>query len=558
MLGMRARFPLASVLLVASLASLASSPTALARAPRDASVPLDTAARANATAARGVTLPFRAQTLGVSWRAGALADGALQLRTRTRPGAWSSWRDVERADVGRVSEPSWVGGADQVQLRGRALAQLRGVRIVAIDGGSDSSARIGRDVARSEPIVGTIQLRGAWGAAAPKSAPALADAVRGVVIHHTDNANGYACSQVPQMLRGIQRYHMVTQGWNDIGYNFVIDRCGGVWEGRDGGVDQSVIGAHTYGFNTRTSGIALLGDHSTARPSARARLALRRLVAWRLDVAHVKPNSKMQLVAAASAKFKAGSTVRVRAVSGHRDLYPTACPGAAEYADLDALAAQAWRTGGAKIANVAASYQLRSSSTPTHASVHSVAVSLVTPWVAQRTTIRLERASTGETLGSRSGRGLTRRASFALADDVDVPPWDVVVVATAATPSGSRAREARVMLQDAGADPGLAITTVPASTITPNGDGVDDDITLAYTLALDYRLQVELLDPAHASRVALLQSARYVGVTGDTPRELRLAIPTGVAAGSYVLRASLPADTAAGRSVRDLPITIAR
>ena len=85
-----------------------------------------------------------------------------------------------------------------------------------------------------------------------------------VFVHHTDTPNGYTLDDVPAILRSIQTYHVRSNGWNDIGYNFLVDAYGRIFEGRAGGIDRPVIGAHTGGFNTGSVGIAVLGDGAFA------------------------------------------------------------------------------------------------------------------------------------------------------------------------------------------------------------------------------------------------------------------------------------------------------
>ena len=92
-------------------------------------------------------------------------------------------------------------------------------------------------------------------------------------------------------MRGIEVYHVQGNGWNDIGYNFLVDRFGTVYEGRGGGIDRNVIGAHAQGFNSGTVGVALIGNFMRATPTEAQQDALVRLLAWRLDVAHLDPLS---------------------------------------------------------------------------------------------------------------------------------------------------------------------------------------------------------------------------------------------------------------------------
>ena len=103
-----------------------------------------------------------------------------------------------------------------------------------------------------------------------RAAPRYADAVHMVFVHHTDTPNGYAPGDVPAIIRSIYTYHVRSNGWNDIGYNFLVDAYGRVFEGRAGGIDRPVIGAQTQGFNTGSVGIAVIGNGSL-RPAHRRR-----------------------------------------------------------------------------------------------------------------------------------------------------------------------------------------------------------------------------------------------------------------------------------------------
>ena len=107
-------------------------------------------------------------------------------------------------------------------------------------------------------------------------------------------------------MRGIEVYHVKGNGWNDIGYNFLVDKYGQVFEGRYGGIDKNVIGAHAEGFNTGSIGVALLGTYGTAAPTAAAQTALANLLAWRLDLAHVDPLSTLTWISGGNARFPAG------------------------------------------------------------------------------------------------------------------------------------------------------------------------------------------------------------------------------------------------------------
>ena len=115
--------------------------------------------------------------------------------------------------------------------------------------------------------------RSAWGADEEirRAPPQYFDAVHFAVVHHTAGSNAYSPAQSAAIVRGIEVYHVDANGWNDIGYNFLVDKYGQVFEGRYGGVDRPVIGAHALGFNAGSVGVAVLGDYNSTRISAAAR-----------------------------------------------------------------------------------------------------------------------------------------------------------------------------------------------------------------------------------------------------------------------------------------------
>src|SRR4029078_11306975 len=118
--------------------------------------------------------------------------------------------------------------------------------------------------------------REAWGAneVIRRAAPKYAASLQFAVIHHTAGTTSYTASQSAAIVRGIEVYHVKGNGWNDIGYNFLVDKYGQVFEGRYGGVGKNVIGAHAEGFNTGSVGVALLGTYQTAAPTAAEKTAL--------------------------------------------------------------------------------------------------------------------------------------------------------------------------------------------------------------------------------------------------------------------------------------------
>ncbi|MEW1718713.1 peptidoglycan recognition protein [Streptomyces sp. NPDC093109] len=165
--------------------------------------------------------------------------------------------------------------------------------------------------------------------------------VKAAFVHHSATGNNYTCDEAPSVLRSIYRYHVRSSGWRDFGYNFAVDKCGNIYEGRAGGVAKPVLGAHTLGFNTNSTGIAVLGTYSNTNPPAAALTALARLTAWKLGLHGVNPNGKVTLTSGGSGKYGKGTRVTLHTISGHRDGFATECPGARLYGKLGTVRAKA-------------------------------------------------------------------------------------------------------------------------------------------------------------------------------------------------------------------------
>jgi hypothetical protein len=137
------------------------------------------------------------------------------------------------------------------------------------------------------------------------------------------------------------RYHTKSLGWSDIGYNFLVDRFGRIWEGRAGGITKPVKGAHTLGFNDTSMGVSVIGNFEVAAPSQAVINALGALAAWKLDRYDRKPRGKTTIRSTGSDKYAAGRMATLRVIDGHRDTNDTACPGSKLYAKLPQVRAKA-------------------------------------------------------------------------------------------------------------------------------------------------------------------------------------------------------------------------
>ena len=299
----------------------------------------------------------RFQLVGLHWR----GSGSVVFRTRSLSGRWSAWRPAApgeddlpnrgtegRATAGwRIGSPFWTGGSNGLQYR--TVGRVSRVRAFFVRGaGGAGPARVRRAQTTETP---TIITRAQWHAneAIRRGQPRYADNVHVAIVHHTAGSNAYTASQSAGIVRAIEIYHVQGNGWNDIGYNFLVDKYGQIFEGRYGGMTRAVIGAHAMGFNAGSVGIALIGNYSTATVTPAARAALVSLLAWRLDVAHVDPRSRVVRVSSGNPRYPAGTAVTLNAISGHRDTYPTSCPGSSLYAQLPAIRTAVARTGLPKI-----------------------------------------------------------------------------------------------------------------------------------------------------------------------------------------------------------------
>lgn len=167
---------------------------------------------------------------------------------------------------------------------------------------------------------------------------------RAVFVHHTNHPDDYDCADAPEMLRSMHSDHVSGQGWDDLGYNFVVDKCGTVYEGRGGGVDRFVLGAHTTGFNMDSVGIAALGAFTdpSAVPGELVR-AIAEVAAWKLRPGS-DPRGRVRMVSTNDdSRVPEGDPAELDVVSGHRDIVQTDCPGDALYAQLPAIREEAAR-----------------------------------------------------------------------------------------------------------------------------------------------------------------------------------------------------------------------
>jgi hypothetical protein len=191
-----------------------------------------------------------------------------------------------------------------------------------------------------------------WGASTDyDGTPSYGTEIKAAVVHHTgvDSDNTLSCADSRARMRTIQQEHF-ARGYYDIGYNFVVDRCGQIFEGRSGGMDLPVVGAHDIGFNTNTVGISYIGNYMTAQPSRAALDSIARIVAWKFGMYGIDPTGKVTLTSGSPKGqdgnlIDQGQQITLPRVFGHRDTNSTLCPGDNLYKKLSLIATLAKTPG---------------------------------------------------------------------------------------------------------------------------------------------------------------------------------------------------------------------
>jgi N-acetylmuramoyl-L-alanine amidase-like protein len=296
--------------------------------------------------------PKRFNLIGLSWRGSG--DPAIAVRARKDDGDWTPWTptggDGLHGKRRSTSSPVWVGEGDWVQYRMSRQVPDLDLHFVNTTGTATAEDRLLNGLRRAAHAA-VVRIAPAWGASA--SEPRIHTRaewggsqcptrgvnygrVKAAEVHHTVTANEYTRDQVSAAILAVCRFHRNTNGWNDIGYNFVVDRFGRIWEGRDGGIDEAVVGSHAQGYNSQTTGIANLGEFTSTPQSDAAIAAMARLIAWKLPNHGVRTTGTVRMTSAggSSARYPYGSTHRFPHIIGHRDTGLTACPGEQLYRQL--------------------------------------------------------------------------------------------------------------------------------------------------------------------------------------------------------------------------------
>lgn len=355
--------PAAGTVLVATPAL--ADPSVTGGETRIVDVPLADVALVDVEGAAARDLPEQPATMvGVTWPPDADIPEVL-VQGLDLEGEWSEWFPLEAAEDPETGEGApgtevgWIGAVSALRIRaevdGGDVTESMVAHMVTTSAAPDdehTTLLSGPDATVSQnaqlrtmstmstsatnpatPSLGSgapaYVSRATWGA--DESAirgTSSTESLKAVVIHHTAGRNSYSKSEAPQLIRGIQSYHVDKLGWADIGYNMLVDKYGQVFEGRGGGLHRNMIGAHAYGFNTGTFGISVLGDYSSTTLATAGRLAIAEVAAWKL-LSTFQPSitAKVAWTPGTGTRFPAGKEVSLPRLMGHRDVNVTECPG---------------------------------------------------------------------------------------------------------------------------------------------------------------------------------------------------------------------------------------
>ncbi|NKZ88618.1 cold-shock protein [Rhodococcus hoagii] len=224
----------------------------------------------------------------------------------------------------------------------QATLTANDVAAVLINPGSGPQDANLADIATPTSVNGVnIISRKAWGAneGIRCQNPTYDDSTGGATVHHTAETNNYTREQSAGIVRGIYAYHAQSLGWCDIGYNVLVDRFGQIFEGRFGGLDRPVQGAHAGGFNENTVGIAMMGNFVNEPAPAATIESVGKYLGWRLKLANLNPKGQVTMYSEGTqySKYPLGQRVVLPTIFAHRDVGYTECPGSAAYAQMDQI-----------------------------------------------------------------------------------------------------------------------------------------------------------------------------------------------------------------------------
>jgi len=322
-------------------------------------------------------VPTQFSLVGVTWQGKLPLGTEIQVKAREKSG-WSPWaklsyspehgpdaKTIEGAASRNGTDPLITTDSDcvQVQLKSNVAKLPKDLKISLID-----SATMNDDVNAFMDAKRSVSIRNSFGAVITKTgavvnrpnivtraqwgadeswrdkSPRISNKIIAGFIHHTATTNSYNPEDGPAQMRSLYAYFTKSLQYADMGYNFLVDRYGVVYEGRAGcpptaGLDcdgpaRAVIGAHTAGMNDNTFAISAIGNfHTGAIEKETANLmtnAIAELMAWKIAPFNLDPSAMAQIPSTDTSglsKYRKGTTATVPVISAHLDVGRTVCPG---------------------------------------------------------------------------------------------------------------------------------------------------------------------------------------------------------------------------------------
>ena len=285
--------------------------------------------------------PFIACSVGWDEDGLAATNSRLRISTSRDSSEWTDWTDIQ-VD-GHAVEAKWQACTELVYLpagsrfyrmeiltnrlgRGRVMKRMQ---INFFDPGPTPT--VGVEAVREPAGVAAcpcekpnVVTRAGWSCPQTNNPGYGYTTVTHLIVHHSAGSNTQ--SDWAAVVLSIWNGHVYTNGWADIGYNYLIDPQGRLYEGRGGG--ENVTGAHFCGTNGGTMGTCMLGTYTSASITDTSRRMLTRLLAWKACGSNISP---------AGSSWHPSSSRTLNHISGHRDGCATECPGAMTFAELPAL-----------------------------------------------------------------------------------------------------------------------------------------------------------------------------------------------------------------------------
>jgi hypothetical protein len=334
---------------------------------------------------------------GLTWVGPVSIGTEFKVRVR-ESGVWSAWFKLEYGEYQGVgkdgtesvdtrvgSDPLLTGLADGVEVimentSGVVPAQMKvtlvnsqvtkqdrnlgqqSIRMATTDTGMQSqavAALVGAAVSPQGALVARprIVTRAEWGADETwrDPVPRVGTTLLAGIVHHTASTNNYTADQAPAQMRNLYAYFTKSLNYADMGYNFLVDKYGTIYEGRSGcavgavdcdSASVPVQGAHTAGLNLNTFGVSAIGNYDVLAPENPGAMveSIASLMAWKLAPYGLDPNATASILStdtSGSSKFSAGQTAITQVISAHRDVGKTVCPGRYLYPYMAEIRARA-------------------------------------------------------------------------------------------------------------------------------------------------------------------------------------------------------------------------